>query len=188
MGNSASQTNARSLRESLVGLDRFAQHTAAYEWAVANGRVIDLFGAFAKERHLLLFQSGNEFENWIDPALNVVYKMNTLMHVGGDLLKLLDRIDYFNDLFPETALRFVGLQVMSSSNVYPVFAQSFISNTRFATEHEIQEYMQSMGFTQMNEEGYFENERFVLSDIKPKNVLRSEDGTIFVIDAEINKK
>ena len=54
MGNSASQTNARSLRESLVGLHRFAQHTAAYEWAVANGRVIDLFGAFAKERHLLL--------------------------------------------------------------------------------------------------------------------------------------
>ncbi len=46
MGNPTPQTNARSLRESLVGLDRFAQHPAAYEWAVANGRVIDMFGAF----------------------------------------------------------------------------------------------------------------------------------------------
>ena len=147
MGNSTPQTNARSLRESLVGLDRFAQHTAAYEWAVANGRVIDMFGNFAKERHLLLFQSGNEFENWIDPVLNVVYKMNTLVHVGGD-----------------------------------------IPNARFATEEEIAEYMCVRGFEPMIEEGYFENEQYILSDIKPKNVLRSADDTIFVIDAEIRKK
>ena len=188
MGDSAPQTNARSLRESLVGLDRFAQHTAAYEWAVVNGRVIDMFGTFAKERHLLLFQSGNEFENWIDPVLNIVYKMNTLMHVGGDILKLFERIDWYNELFSTTMLRFVGFQVMSSKNVYPVFAQSFIPDARFASKSEILEYMRSKGFVPMAEEGWFESEIFVVSDIKPKNVLCSSDGTIFVIDAEINKK
>ena len=188
MGDSASQTNARSLRESLVGLDLIAQHTAAYEWAVANGRVIDMFGAFAHERHLLIFQSGNEFENWIDPVLNIVYKMNTLMHVGGNLLKLFERIDWYNELFSTTMLRFVGFQVMSSKNVYPIFAQSFIPAARFATEYEISEYMRSKGFEPMENEGWFESEKFVVSDIKPKNVLCSSDGTIFVIDAEINKK
>ena len=65
-----------------------------------------MFGAFAKERHLLLFQSGNESENWIDPASNLVYKMNTLMHVGGDLQKLFNRIEYYNHLFPHIALQF----------------------------------------------------------------------------------
>lgn len=66
MGSSSPQRDARSLREVLVGLDRFAQHKAAAEWAVANGRVVDMFGTFAKERHLIIFQSGNECENWLD--------------------------------------------------------------------------------------------------------------------------
>lgn len=188
MGNSAPQTNARSLRESLVGLDRFAQHPVAYKWAMENGRVIDMFGAFAQERHLLVFQSGNEFENWIDPTLNVLYKMNILTHVGSDILKLLERIDSFNELFPATALRFVGIHVMSPENVYPVFSQPFIPNSRFATKDEITEFMQNRGFRTLAEDGCFENEQYILSDIKPKNILRSVDGTIFAIDADIQKK
>ena len=188
MGNSASQANARSLRESLEGLDRFEQHPAAYTWAVENARVVDLFGQFAQERHLLLFQSGNECENWIDPILNVVYKMNTLMHVGGDIVRLLDRVDCYNELFPATALRFVGFQLMSTTNVYPVFAQPFVPNARFATEDEITEYMLSKGFQQMPDEGCFANDEFVLTDIKPKNVLRTIDDTMFVIDADVRRK
>ena len=188
MGDSAPQANAPSLQQSLIGLDRFAQHPVAYDWAVANGRIIDMFGSFAKERHLLIFQSGNECENWIDPLLNVVYKMNTLVHTGGDILKLLERIDCYNALFRATPMRFVGFHVMSRTNIYPVFAQPFVPNATFATEEEISEYMLSKGFCRIKEEGLFENEEFVLSDIKPKNVLRSPDGTIFVIDAEIQKK
>lgn len=34
----------------------------AAEWAIESHRAIDLFGEFARERHLLLFQSGNECE------------------------------------------------------------------------------------------------------------------------------
>ena len=52
MGNSAPQRDARSLREVLVGLNRLEQHQAAAQWAVTNGRAIDMFGTFAKERHL----------------------------------------------------------------------------------------------------------------------------------------
>ena len=186
MGNSAPSANARGLREELVGLDRFDQHPAAYKWAVANGRVIDMFGDFAKERHLLLFQSGNECENWIDPLLNIVYKMNMLVHVGEDILKLLDRIELYNSLFPTIALRFVGFHATSPTHVYPVFAQPFISNARFATEIEIEEYMLSMSFVAADKEGVYVNDKILLSDIKPKNVLRAQDGTMFVIDAEVS--
>ena len=187
MGDRTPSANARGLRESLVGLSRFEQHPAAYQWAVENGRVIDMFGAFAQERHLLLFQSGNECENWIDPLLNVVYKMNMLVHVGEDILKLLDRIDLFNMLFPATALHFVGFHATSPNHVYPVFAQPFIPNAQFASEEEITEYMLAMGFHPTGEDGKFSDGKLFLFDMKPKNVLRSEDGTIFVIDAEIEQ-
>lgn len=187
MGSSSPQRNARSLREVIVGLDRFAQHKAAAEWAVVNGRVVDIFGTFAKERHLIIFQSGNECENWLDPIDNVLYKMNTLTHVGEDLIKLFDRIDTYNTLFPEIAMRFVGLQIMSNTNVFPIFSQPFISGARMATKDEIRAYMQSLGFEPTDEDGKFTKGTLLLWDIKPKNVLVNDDGVCFVIDAEIDK-
>ncbi|MBQ0153696.1 MAG: hypothetical protein KBS70_02800 [Bacteroidales bacterium] len=187
MGNSAPQRDARSLREILAGLNRVEQHKAAALWAVANGRAIDMFGTFAQERHLLLFQSGNECENWIDPIDNVLYKMNTLTHVGEDLVKLLDRIDIYNTLFPETAMRLVGFQIMREDCVFPIFTQPFIKNAQFATEKEIVAYMSTRGFQPTGEDGKFTNGEFLVWDIKPKNVLHIMNGIIFVIDAEIEK-
>lgn len=81
----------------------------------------------------------------------------------------------------------VGLDCIANM-LYPVFAQPFISDSRFATEQEINEYMHALGFKAMFQEGYFENESYILSDIRPKNVLCSQEKTIFVIDAEISKK
>ncbi len=145
-----------------------------------------MFGSFAKEHHLLLFQSGNESENWIDPTTNLVYKMNNLMHVGGELLKLLDRVELYNQLFPHLALEFVGFHVMSESNAYPVFTQPFVDNVRFATPTEILSYMKSRGFEPQDKDGVFSDGKYILSDIKPKNVLASDDGlAIFVIDADV---
>jgi len=188
MGNPASSSNARSLRAQLEGLNRVQQHEVAYRWAVANGKLIDMLGDFAKQRQLLLFQSGNECENWLDPVLNMVYKMNMLVHVGEDIARLFDRIDAFNLLFPATALHFIGFQAMSSSNVYPVFIQPFIPNARFATDNEIAEYMHSLGFTLTSKDGEFENESYIVSDLKPKNVICNASNDIFVIDAEVQKK
>ena len=187
MGDSASQPNAQSLRDILVGRSRFEQQKVAIQWARDNHCVVDMFGAFAKERHLLLFQSGNESENWIDPVNNLVYKMNTLMHVGGDLQKLFNRIEYYNHLFPHIALQFVGFHVMSEDNAYPIFIQPFVDNVRFATPSEILSYMKSRGFEPQEKDGVFCDGKYLLSDIKPKNVLASEDGlAIFVIDADVS--
>lgn len=186
MGDTAPQPNAQELRDVLVGLPRFEQHRVAIQWAKQHDCVIDMFGSFAREHQLLLFQSGNESENWISPSTNIVYKMNMLVHVGEDILKLLDRITLYNHLFPEVALRLVGFHVMGVENAYPVFAQPFIDGARFATEEEIVLYMHSRGFHAMGEDGVFSDGRYLLRDIKPKNVLASEDGlAIFVIDADV---
>ena len=104
-----------------------------------------------------------------------------------DILKLLDRIDIYNSLFPETAMRLVGLQIMSPTSVFPVFSQPFIDISRFATKDEIDEYMLSMKFTPTGEDGKYSNGQILLWDIKPKNVLVTADNIIAVIDAEIEK-
>ena len=187
MGNPTSQSNAQSLRDVLVGLSRFEQHKVAIQWAIENDCVIDMFGDFARSHQLLLFRSGNECENWIDPTANMVYKMNMLVHVGEDILKLLDRVTLYNTLFPHVALCFVGFHVMGPSNAYPVFKQPFVDNVRFATDSEISAYMNARGFKPQKREGVFSDGKYLLSDIKPKNVLASEDGlAIFVIDADVS--
>ena len=188
MGNTTPQPDAQSLRAELVGIERTRQAAVAAQWAQENGCVIDMFGSFARERHLLLFQSGNECENWIDTSTNLVYKMNMLVHVGGDILKLFKRIDLYNELFPATALHFVGFHLSGVANAYPVFSQPFVDGARFATEEEISLYMQTRGFSPLNEDGVFANEHVVLRDIKPKNVLFLEDeGAVFVIDADVEE-
>lgn len=187
MGNPSSQRNARSLREILIGLNNIEQHRVAAQWAKEHGRAIDLFGEFARERHLVVFQSGNECENWLDPIDNILYKMNTLTHVGGDILKLLERMDVYNSLFPITSMKLVGFQIMGETSVFPVFTQPFISFARFATKDEIQMFMSSMDFFPTGDEGKFSNGDIMLWDIHPKNVLVGDDGTMFVIDAEIDK-
>lgn len=112
--------------------------------------------------------------------------MNMLVHVGEDILKLLDRITLYNRLFPEAALRLVGFHVMGAENAYPVFSQPFIDGARFATEEEIVLYMQSRRFYSTGEDGVFTDGTYLLKDIKPKNVLASENGlAIFVIDADV---
>lgn len=188
MGDSASQQYAQSLREKLAGLGRVEQHRAAVQWAKDNNCVIDMFGEFAKQKHLLLFQSGNECENWIDTSANLVYKMNMLVHVGEDILKLFERIDLYNELFPDMALHFVGLHIAGVANAYPVFTQPFVDGARFATESEIMQYMQMRGFVPVGEDGVFSNGWIVLRDIKPKNVLYSEEGgAVFVVDADVER-
>jgi hypothetical protein len=46
--------------------------------------------------------------------------------------------------------------------------------------------MKSRGFEAQECDGVFSDGHYILSDIKPKNVLASEDGlAIFVIDADV---
>ena len=60
MGDSASQPNAQDLRNVLVGLSRFEQLRSAIQWAETSHCVVDMFGSFAKEHHLLIINKIRE--------------------------------------------------------------------------------------------------------------------------------
>lgn len=187
MGNSTSQPDARSLRAELEGLSVIEQHRYAYQWAKSHDCVIDLFGAYARDQHLVLFRSGNESENWLDEQNHLVYKMNTLMHVGENIAKLLMRMELFNLLFPHNAMTFVGFYLYHEAHVNPVFTQPFIDNARFATIEEIGDYLRIRGFLPTGNDGEFSDGSYLISDARPKNVLVSETGAVFVIDADVAK-
>lgn len=186
MGDSTPQLDARSLRAELESLTRVEQHRHAYQWAIKNGCVVDLFGEFAALHHLVPFRSGNESENWLDVEQNIVYKMNTLMHVGENIARLLLRVELFNQIFDYPKLTFVGFQVFSETHVCPVFRQQFIDDARFATAFEIQDFMATRGFTPTGKEGEFSDGKHLVSDLRPKNVLVSYSNAVFVIDADVS--
>lgn len=47
---------------------------------------------------------------------------------------------------------------------------------------EIDRYMSALGF-EKNDDWTFQNKDYIISDLKPKNVLRDADGDLFVVDA-----
>ena len=48
--------------------------------------------------------------------------------------------------------------------------------------------MQSIGFHPTFKEGEFENDQYIVSDLKPKNVICNASNDILVIDAEVQAK
>ena len=47
--------------------------------------------------------------------------------------------------------------------------------------------MAAIGFTKQNDEGRYANADYEVWDLLPRNVLKDNDGDIYVIDAEIKR-
>jgi hypothetical protein len=67
----------------------------------------------------------------------------------------------------------------------PVLQQRLVKDAVPATPVEIETYMAAIGFTKENNEGRYFNSDYKVWDLVPRNVLRDQDGDIFIIDAEI---
>lgn len=116
----------------------------------------------------------------------MVYKTNNLIHTGS-YYKLFRRLLIHNDLFPQTAYVLVGFTGYKGRTVYPLLAQRYIENAESANLSDIEQYMKSLGFAKIDDWTY-ENSDIIISDLKPKNVLKDADGDLYVIDAEIKSK
>jgi hypothetical protein len=45
--------------------------------------------------------------------------------------------------------------------------------------------MAAIGFFKLNEKGRFSNDVYEVWDVVPRNVLKDEEGDIYIVDAEI---
>lgn len=188
LGEGDSVPSAVALGELLKDKSAEEQHKLASEWAKEHGILVD-FPKYASENGLSVFANGNENDNWVDTQANVVYKMNNLMNSADKIANLIERVELYNEIFPETKLSLWGFsRIYGSKRVHPIYTQQFIDNAEHATQEQIDDLMRSKGFEPTgNREGEYSNGQYIVSDALPKNAMRTNSGIVFVIDADVKR-
>ena len=129
-------------------------------------------------------QSGSETKVWVadDNGKQVAIKNISLNHYATPQ-KLLDRILIHNMAFPTTTMQVLKVGT-SDKGLSIVVKQPWINGT-IPTMQEIEDYMISQGFTHTKGQGVnaeYSKDYYVVSDIRPENVIKQPDGTLAVID------
>ncbi|WP_410067914.1 LPD38 domain-containing protein [Barnesiella intestinihominis] len=155
---------------------------AAEEYAKENGLWIPMDKVFDLGTP---GPSGNENDTYISNE-GYVYKVNNLMNRKG-ILPLFDRIKLHNQIFPSSRYEFVGFTGFDGRSIYPIFRQAYVHESTNATPEEIEEYMNTLGFSKINEHKYT-NGDITISDLRPRNVLKDTDGDLYVVDAEFQQE
>ena len=128
--------------------------------------------------------SGNENDTYV--SNDIIYKVNNLLNTGS-ILRLLARVSWHNNLFYDTAYTIRAFTGFDGRTVMPVLQQRLIKDAVPATAVEIDTYMAAIGFVKQNDEGCYANNDYVVWDLVPRNVLRDDEGDIYVVDAEIKQ-
>ena len=102
---------------------------------------------------------------------------------SSDMVSLFERLSMHNQLFPETAYELVGFTGFEGRSIYPILRQRAIYNPSNASLDDIDEYMNLLGFRKNDRYSYCNGE-IVISDLRPRNVLKDIDGDIYIIDAD----
>ena len=128
--------------------------------------------------------SGNENDTYVTD--DSIYKVNNLLNCGS-ILKLLEKVQMHNVIFPETYYRLHAFTGFDGRTVMPVLRQGRIANSEPTPQIAIDTYMAALGFNRQEQEGRYTNDTFTVWDLIPRNVLRDRDGDIYVVDAEIKR-
>lgn len=97
----------------------------------------------------------------------------------------LDRIALHNAYFPETRLYVLGFGRDTDDSFKIIAEQPYIQGSPVCNE-EIAIFMNQMGFELRNPRNWtYATPDIYLSDMHDENVIRSDNGTIFVVDCDI---
>ena len=177
---------ARSVLESIQALAgttscKGVQIARLKDWAIANNCWIDkaALGTYSDR--------GSENEVYASLDSRYVYKLNDFRYSDDNLTPFFERITIHNQLFPDCGYAFLGFAENRDGKVCAVLRQPFILSQREATQAEINEEMERLGFNKEKDDGYFTNSDFDIFDAVPNNVLKGEDGHLYFIDTIIYK-
>ena len=176
---SVHETQCGNSQQNVSRLD--AEQRAAEQMAKSQGYWIPMMDIFNLG---VPGPSGNENDTYVGEK--VIYKVNNLLN-SGSIVALLHKVLMHNAIFPDTAYAFYGFAGFDGRTVQPVIVQPRIANAHPATKIMIDTYMAALGFEKTNEDGRFQNNRYEVWDLVPRNVLVDDEGDIFVIDAEIKQ-
>ncbi len=107
-----------------------------------------------------------------------------------DLQDFFDGIVVHNAYFPESAVEVVGFGKDSEGEFNVITEQNYINGTHDISQEQINEYMESIGFKNVNSRGRFKNNDVLINDVVPRNVMVMPKGEIIPFDtiAHLNTK
>ena len=129
---------------------------------------------------------GSENEVYASLDSKYVYKLNDFRYSDDNLTPFFERIQIHNQLFCDCSYTLIGFAENRDGKVCAVLRQPFILAQREATQQEIDEELERLGF-QKEQEGYFTNAEYDIFDAVPNNVLMGNDGHLYFIDTIIFK-
>ena len=128
---------------------------------------------------------GSENEVYASSDNTTVYKLNDFRYADDNLIPFFIRIQAHNHFFPDCSYAFLGMAENRDGKVCAVLRQSFIQAEREATQKEIDEELERIGFHKEMDGGYFTNGEYDIFDAVPNNVLMGCDGHLYFIDTII---
>ena len=150
-------------------------------FANANNLWIDL-----SHLNITYMDKGGENEVFHDGKSSVI-KLNNFEYAGDDLENFFIRINAHNKFFSNVPYQMIGFSYNSRQEFSAVLTQPYILAEREATEDEIAEYMETLGF-EMDYIDEFHNDQYEVFDAVPNNVLYGIDKDLYFIDTQIRLK
>ena len=150
-------------------------------FANANNLWIDL-----SHLNITYMDKGGENEVFHDGKSSVI-KLNNFEYAGDDLENFFIRINAHNKFFSNVPYQMIGFSYNSRQEFSAVLTQPYILAEREATEDEIAEYMEALGF-EMDYIDEFHNDQYEVFDAVPNNVLYGIDKDLYFIDTHIRLK
>ena len=150
-------------------------------FADSNGLWIDF-----NNLSVIYLDKGGENEVFYDGAASV-YKLNNFEYAGDNLENFFIRITAHNKFFSNVPYQMIGFAYNSLHEFCVVLIQPHIKAEREATEDEITDYMQALGF-EMDYLDEYHNDQYEVFDAVPNNVLYGIDGDLYFIDTQIRLK
>lgn len=182
--NEGKTNEGKSLRER--GYEEAArQQRQLLDWAERNHQLIyepnDYYDDVFNDQNL----HGTESKVWVDQKKGVVIK-NVFPNHYQNIKALLDRIAIHNIAFPSTAMTLKKIGT-SDKGISFIIEQPLIEDSdNIPTLQEIQNYMtNTLGFTLSKGKGInaeYTKDGYLVTDIRPENVIKQPDGSLAVID------
>jgi exodeoxyribonuclease-5 len=182
--NEGKTNESKSLRERGYE-EAVRQQHQLLDWAERNHQLIyepnDFYDGTFNDQSL----HGTESKVWIDQKKGVVIKNISPNHYQN-IKALLDRIAIHNIAFPSTAMTLKKIGT-SDKGISLVIEQPLIEDSdNIPTLQEIQNYMtNTLGFTLSKGKGInaeYTKDGYLVTDIRPENVIKQPDGSLAVID------
>lgn len=92
------------------------------------------------------------------------------------------RVTLFNYLFPESRYEVMGFMRDDNGKFRVIVTQPFIQGEPIKNQSDVDAFMKGRGLTRSGRQSY-SNKLYEVHDLHEKNVIKGNDGTIYVLDA-----